>query len=68
MESGTTEWKDGWYVVNSTVTINNRVTVSGDVHLILADGASLTAKGGINVAENNSFPFMPSLSRGPWER
>ena len=55
VESSTTAWSDGWYVVNSNVTIDNRVTVSGKVHLILADGASLTANGGINVAENNSF-------------
>ena len=55
VESSTTAWSDGWYVVNSNVTIDNRVTVSGKVHLILADNASLTANGGINVAENNSF-------------
>ena len=55
VESSMTAWSDGWYVVNSNVTIDNRVTVSGKVHLILADGASLTANGGINVAENNSF-------------
>lgn len=55
VESSTTAWSDGWYVVNSNVTIDNRVTVSGKVHLILADNASLTANGGINVAESNSF-------------
>ena len=55
VESGTTAWSNGWYVVNSTVTINDRITVTGNVHLILADGASLTANGGINVAEGNSF-------------
>lgn len=55
VESSTTAWSDGWYVVNSNVTIDNRVTVSGKVHLILADGASLTANGGINVAKGNSF-------------
>ena len=55
VDGSTTAWSDGWYVVNSNVTIDNRVTVSGKVHLILADGASLTANGGINVAENNSF-------------
>ena len=55
VESSTTAWSDGWYVVNSNVTIDNRVTVSGEVHLILADNASLTVNGGINVAESNSF-------------
>ena len=55
VESSTTAWSDGWYVVNGAVTIGSRVAVSGEVHLILADGASLTVNGGINVAEGNSF-------------
>ena len=55
VESSMTTWDGGWYVVNSPVTIDSRVSVSGEVHLILADGASLTANGGINVAESNSF-------------
>ncbi len=55
VESSMTAWNGGWYVASGTVTIGSRVTVSGEVHLILADGASLTANGGINVAENNSF-------------
>ena len=55
VDGSTTTWDNGWYVVNSTVTINSQVTVSGTVHLILADGASLTVNGGIKVAENNSF-------------
>lgn len=55
VESSTTAWSDGWYVVNSNVTIGNLVTVSGTVHLILADNASLTVNGGIKVAEGNSF-------------
>ena len=55
VDGSTTAWSDGWYVVNSNVTIGNRVTVSGNVRLILADNASLTANGGINVAEGNSF-------------
>ena len=55
VESGTTAWNDGWYVVNGVVTIGSRVAVSGEVHLILADGASLTVNDGINVAERNSF-------------
>ncbi|MBQ3215888.1 MAG: hypothetical protein IJB11_07210, partial [Oscillospiraceae bacterium] len=47
--SGTTAWNTGWYVVTGEVTIDSRVTVSGDVHLILADGAVLTAQKGIAV-------------------
>ncbi len=55
VESSMTAWNGGWYVVNGAVTIDDRVTVSGGVHLILADNASLTVNGGINVAESNSF-------------
>ena len=55
VESSMTAWNGGWYVVNGAVTIDSRVTVSGEVHLILADNASLTVNGGINVAESNSF-------------
>ena len=50
-----TQWTDGWYVVNSDVTINRRVDVSGDVKLILTDGHTLTVNGGIHVTGNNCF-------------
>ncbi len=57
-ESDTT-WGDdgnnGWYVVNGDVTISDRITVIGNVHLILADGYTLTASQGINVSEGNSL-------------
>lgn len=57
---GVTEWTGsdsdgGWYVVNSTLTISERVNVTGDVHLILADGCTLTASQGINVSVGNSL-------------
>ena len=45
----------GWYVVNSNVTIDQRVTVTGEVHLILANGCKLTASQGINVTGGNSL-------------
>ena len=54
-----TSWGDdgnsGWYVVNDDVTIDRRVTVTGDVHLILADGCNLTVNVGIHVSEGNSL-------------
>ena len=50
-----TDTAPGWYVVTGSVEIPRRVTVTGDVHLILADGFSLTVKGGIEVAEGNSL-------------
>ena len=46
----------GWYVAQSDVTINQRVTVTGEVHLILADGCTLTVNGGIQVADNDNDP------------
>ena len=53
-ESDTT-WNTGWYVVNRTLTINNRIVVDGNVNLILADGATLNAQSGITVYGNNSL-------------
>ncbi len=46
----------GWYVVNGDVTINARLTVTGEVHLILMDGSRLTVNGGIRLTgEGNSL-------------
>ena len=50
-----TTWSDGWYVAQSDITIGSRVTVSGDVNLILADGCNLTVNGGIGVEDPNSL-------------
>ncbi|MCI8527829.1 MAG: LPXTG cell wall anchor domain-containing protein [Lachnospiraceae bacterium] len=48
--SDTTTWSDGgWYVVNGEITVDSRITASGTVHLILADGCELKAAGGIQV-------------------
>ena len=44
-----------WYVVKDTITISERITVTGDVHLILADGAELKAEKGINVSDENAL-------------
>ena len=50
----------GWYVVNDEVTIGTasspvNVTVTGEVHLILCDDASLSIKGSINVNNGNTL-------------
>lgn len=51
-----TTWNDGWYVVGGIVEIDSRVTVTGDVKLILKGGADLTVNGGIDVSgTSNSF-------------
>ncbi len=48
-------WNAGWYVVNSTVTISEPITVTGAVNLILADGCTLNAEKGIVVTTGNSL-------------
>ena len=52
-----TGWEEtletGWYVAADALTYSERLTVSGNVHLILADKCSLTAKKGITVNEGN---------------
>ena len=46
---------NSWYVVNTSVTISTRVTVTGSVHLILMDNTELTIEGGIQVEDPNSL-------------
>ena len=58
--SGIAAWGDGsttesWYVVKSTVSIIDRITVNGNVSLILCDGATLTANQGITVNTGSSL-------------
>jgi len=55
VDNSTTTFEDGeWYVVNSNVTVANRITVSGTAHLILCDGAKLTASKGIAISADNN--------------
>lgn len=43
-----------WYVVSGNVIVDSRITIMGNVHLILEDGASLDASnGGIKVSDGN---------------
>ena len=63
VESSTTAWSDGWYVVNGAVTIGNRATVSGDVRLILEDGAVLTIEKGIQVQDDDRDPSNGSANQ-----
>ena len=53
--TGQTELSDGWYVVDSDVTVDSRITITGTVHLILTDGHSLTANKGICVTDDNEL-------------
>lgn len=61
--SESTTWETGWYVVNKDVKILNRVTVSGDVKLILADGCTLTTEWGIRVEGTNSLTIYGQEGR-----
>ncbi len=55
--SGNKKWTNGnWYVVTEDVTISERITTSGDVNLVLCDGAKLTAEKGISVNINRYNP------------
>ena len=55
VRSTDTSWSSGWYTMKSSVSVNNRVTVSGDVKLILSDGFTLTVPKGITVSGDNSL-------------
>jgi|GEM_PF-3415426 len=48
----------GWFVVQGNVTYANRVTVQGNINLILANGAHLNATQGINVSEGNTITIF----------
>ena len=50
-----TDSQETWYVAEGDVTISEPITVSGDVHLILADDCTLTADKGIVVTADNSL-------------
>ena len=60
IDSDTIQWNNGWYLAQGEVTIGTddnpqRVTVTGDVHLILTDGCTLIVNGGIQLEAGNSL-------------
>ena len=58
----------GWYVLNSTFSYGERIVISGDVHLILKDGYTLTAEQGIRI-NTDATKMTPNLSAdilGDW--
>ena len=59
--SSTTEWTDGnTYNVTSNVTIDDRITVRGDVTLYLSAGKTLTASKGIELGSGNKLTINGS--------
>ncbi|MCR4584413.1 MAG: InlB B-repeat-containing protein [Lachnospiraceae bacterium] len=65
--SGVTAWgvqnETTWYAVTASTECSSSITVTGTVHLILCDGATLTATRGIRVAETTSL-FIYAQSKG----
>ncbi len=55
VDATVTEWSSGWYVLASDVTFSKTINVTGDVHLVLSDGCTLTLDVGIRVLEGNSL-------------
>ena len=53
--STTTGMGNGWYVATGNVTVSDRIWVSGDAHLVLCDGATLTASRGFEVPSGCSL-------------
>ena len=53
VDAETTTMTTGKYLVNKDVTINERITVNGDVVLNLGEGTKLSAKKGIEVSDGN---------------
>ena len=58
----TSTLKAGWYVVTGSDVQTGTLTCNGAVHLILADGAKLTATGGDNQAGINVSDWQHSLT------
>ena len=54
-DQGALTLSGGWHAVKGTVNVTDRITVTGDVNLILTDGCQLNAAQGINVSEGNSL-------------
>ena len=50
-----TALSNGWYVVSENVTVSDRISVSGDVKIILCDGAELTCENGIALTDGNTL-------------
>ena len=63
LAAGDIPLSNGWYIVKSTRNVG-RFTVSGDVHLILADGCELTARTGIEVNSSSSLTIYAQSDSG----
>ncbi len=59
-----TKWTTGTYVATGNISLSSRVTVTGSVTLILADGCNLDATQGINVGEGQSLTVYAQSTEG----
>ena len=57
-------WDAGWYTVSGNVTINGKVTLTADAHLILQDGATLTINGQLNCRTNSKNLYIYGQKKG----
>lgn len=55
LNSGTTEFSGGWYVLNSNVKFSKEIKVSGDASLILCNGYTLDSRYGIFVEQGKTL-------------
>ena len=62
--SGTASMSNGWYAVTGNVTVESRIEISGEVDLILCNGATLTAKKGIHVNGSNILNIWAQSTGG----
>ena len=59
------EWESGWYVVRAGEVGNGeRTVVSGDVHLILMNGAELNCRKGIQLNSGSSLSIYSEINAG----
>ncbi len=59
-----TDLYDGWYVVHGPISSSGRMTVSGDVNLIIEDNSSLSAQAGIEVSKGGSLTIYAQSTGG----
>ena len=55
LASGSASLSEGWYSAQESMTISERIVVTGDVKLVLADGVTLTIPKGITVEGDNKL-------------
>ena len=51
--AGQLDLEDGWYVVSSDMSVDGRINIRGDVHLILCEATTLAALKGVHVTGAN---------------